>query len=224
VEINASVVAKHTKRELEWLATRKCSHGHTYLAHYSCYAKEVEHPTEKTGFLDIETSNLAADFGIILSYCIKEKGGKILHGLITPSELRSKIHDKNLVRKCIQDMEGFTRLVTYYGTRFDIPFIRSRALYHRLSFPTHKSIGHTDVYFWVKFKTRLHGNRLQFACDFFDIPAKEHKLHGGMWTSSLTGDKKSLDYILMHNKEDVESLETLYDLLKPYAAPERGTI
>lgn len=173
-------------------------------------------PNERVGFLDLETSNLKADFGIILSYCIKDWKGKILCDTITQEELRSNGEDKNITRKCIRDMKKFDRIVTFFGRYFDIPFLRSRALKHGLSFPLYREIWHTDVWFWVRKDLKLHGNRLQFACDFLDIPSKAHKLHGGMWTKALTGRKAALRYILTHNKEDVESLEQVFEKLLPF--------
>ena len=57
------------KQELVWLATHRCRHRHLYIEHYNCYLKE--HPDrEKIGFLDIESSNLDGDYGIMLSYWI----------------------------------------------------------------------------------------------------------------------------------------------------------
>lgn len=216
MEIGAKTIFQLKKNELVWLATHRCKHRHSYLEHFRCYEEEHPHTEERIGFLDIETSNLSSDFGIVLSYCIKERGGKIYGKAINPSDLRSRWHDKRLVQACVADMARFDRIATFYGCRFDIPFLRSRALHHNIGFPEWGTLKHTDVYGWVKYKLRLHSNRLQFACDFFGIPAKDHKLHGGMWTKALTGDKPSIDYIFVHNKEDVVSLELLYEKLLPY--------
>ncbi|KKL84703.1 hypothetical protein LCGC14_1962040, partial [marine sediment metagenome] len=61
------------KKETVWLANHKCKHRHNYIEHYNCYI--TENPDmERIGFLDIECSNLKADYGIILSYCIKKHG------------------------------------------------------------------------------------------------------------------------------------------------------
>lgn len=209
-------LSKLPKKQLVYLATHRCRHRHRYISHYCCYQQDQQLSGEKVGFLDIEASNLKADFGIILSYCIKEQGGKIYGRAITPAELKSTSHDKALVRECVADIQRFDRLITFYGARYDIPFVRSRALYHRVPFPEYGSCYHTDIYFWVRNKMKLHGNRLQFACDFLQIPSKGHRLNGGMWTKALTGDKKSLDYILIHNKEDVVATEKLFNKLAPF--------
>jgi len=208
-------IARLRKDEIIWLHQHKCRHGHTYLEHSNCI--EVEKPNmcpafEKIGFLDIEASNLKADFGIILSYCIKEENGKIIGRAVTPKELKGEIYDKNLVEQLCSDIRTFDRIVVYYGTdyKFDLPFIRTRAVFWGLNFPSYKEIKVFDMYPVVKKKFKLHRNRLETACDFFGIPSKGHRLKPDIWFKAMTGQKKGLDFILEHNKEDVISLEDLY--------------
>jgi uncharacterized protein YprB with RNaseH-like and TPR domain len=204
--------ARTTKKEIIWMSKHLCEHGHTYLAHPNCYPGQ---PPERIGFLDIEASNLNADFGIILSYCIGHADG-IIANVIKPTELKSKQTDKRVVQDLLKDLEEFDRVVTYYGTKYDIPFIRSRALEHKLTFPDFGTLYHTDVYYWAKAKLCIHRKRLQTVCDFLGIKAKEHPLHGGMWTKALSGCSKSLDYILTHNMEDVTSLAEVFYTLSPF--------
>jgi uncharacterized protein YprB with RNaseH-like and TPR domain len=202
------------------MATTRCKHRHTFLEHPECY----ERKNEKIGFLDLEASNLHADFGILLSYCIKELDGEILGEVISPRELRSPKLDERIVKKCIEDMRRFDRIITYYGTGFDIPFIRTRSLLYGLDFPIYKEIKHTDVFYWAKTKLCLHRKRLQVVCDFLGIPAKEHPMTPNQWTTALTGNKDSLDYIFTHNKEDVVSLEEVYKRLLSYTANRANSI
>jgi len=202
------------KSELQDYLTKRCKHGHIYCEHPACYIKESGRET-KIGYLDIETSNLKADFGVMLSYCIKEKGkSNILGRAITKKELENDL-DKDLVNECIQDMLKFDVVITYYGTRFDIPFIRSRALWWKLDFPIFGYLKHKDVYYMVRNKLCLSRNRLDNACRLFGIEGKTH-LDGTYWIKALTGDKKSLKYILDHNKADVEILEKLHEEIKDY--------
>ena len=55
------------KKELVWLGSHICRHGHTYLEHYNCYLQEKPSIEEKVGFLDIETFGLDADFAVMLT-------------------------------------------------------------------------------------------------------------------------------------------------------------
>lgn len=212
------------KADLLRILTGRCRHGTTICCCDSCLGEVGKDKKERIGFLDIEASSLKADFGILLSYCIKEHGRKTYGSKITTKELRSPLHDRRLTEQCVADMERFDRLITFYGSRYDIPFLRSRALYHRLRFPERGSIYHTDCYDWVKHKLRLHGNRLQFACDHLGIASKGHKLDPKHWNRALSGDQVSLNYIFTHNKEDVESLEELYNRLLPFCTLTKTSI
>lgn len=209
-------IANLTKAEIVKRANYKCKHHHTGLTHPQCYDTEVG--DERIGFLDIEASNLKANFGIVLSYCILDgKDGSIIKRLITPKDLKSGDFDKHLMEKfCNEDVKKFTRLVTYYGSRFDIPFLRTRSLYWGLKFPVYKSIKHNDAYLIARGKLCMHSKRLAVVAPFFNIEAKEHPILPEIWVSALSGNQKSLNYILKHNVEDVISLEKFWKLMEPY--------
>lgn len=100
-----------------------------------------------------------------------------------------------------------------HNSKFDIPFLRTRSVYWGLDFPKFKNKIQTDLYPIVKYKFNLHRNRLETACEFFGIESKGHRLKPDIWFQAMSGDKKALDYILEHNREDVRSTEQLYDLI-----------
>lgn len=202
------------KEKLIFMATNKCKHGHTFLEHPNCF-KEIP---ERIGFFDIEASNLNADFGIMISYAIKELDGPVLSSIITPKELASKHLDRRLTKECIEDIRKFDRIITYYGTNFDLPFVRTRSLLHGLDFPVYKEVKHTDVFYWAKTKLCLHRKRLQVVCDFLGIPSKGHPMIPNIWNAAMTGNKKALKHILIHNREDVISLEEVYKRLLDHTA------
>lgn len=201
----------------------RCSHKHTGIEHPSCFDRDNQ-IKERIGYLDIEASNLDANFGIVLSYCIKEENGKIYERAITKQELSSGVFDQDIVRQCVEDMKRFDRLVYHYGTRFDIPFLRTRCVYWNTYFPLFKEIKGTDTYPILKYKFKLHSNRLEAACEFFGIPSKGHRLSPNIWIKALSGDKKSIRWILDHNREDVISLESLYSRIGEHSNAVKGSI
>lgn len=218
------------KSQVEWLHTHLCKkHSHSYLEHYDCYLKD-EIPDapykEKLGHLDIETSDLNANFGYIFSYAIKEDAGKILGRVLLPNEVRSGAFDKALVGEMCRDLRKFDRVTTYYGGdhRFDLPFMRTRALFYRADFPLYREVLHTDIYPIVRNKLKLNRNRLATVCMLLGIPAKGHYLNPTIWCNARAGDKKSLDYIWRHNCEDVESLEAVAKVLLPYQKSNKGSV
>lgn len=193
----------------------RCVHGHTGLAHPKCY-EQAHGVKEKIGFWDIEATNLSSDFGIILSYAIKYEGGYISR-LITPQEIKKEIYDKNLIRQLCDDLRKFDRIVTYYGTKFDFCFGRSRAVYWGLDFPTYKEIKHTDAYYIVKNKLgTIHSRRLGVVAPFFGIPAKASPLNPEVWFRCMSGNQKALNYVMKHNLEDVDSLSALWDKINRF--------
>src|SRR3989337_595646 len=103
----------------------RCIHRHTIHTHPACFARGLvkgtwkndkewtkvtgkpwyTFPEYKVGYLDIETDSLKADFGTILSWAIKEKGGDVYLQAITKEELfREKDVDKELVQSLIEVM------------------------------------------------------------------------------------------------------------------------
>lgn len=198
------------KAEILRMARFTCEHGHSGVSHPECYKKALK-IENRIGILDIECSGLKANFAKILSYCIKDYHGNILGRALTKEECLGKVKDQKLIEELIVDMKKFDRIVTFYGTKFDLPFIRTRAVHFDIEFPSFGELRHTDLYFIIKHKFKLHSSRLQSACDFFNIPSKEHKLDSKNWENALCGEKEALKYVLEHNKEDVISTEMLFD-------------
>lgn len=208
-------VWRMSKQEIIALAKWRCKHRETGLSHYNCYLKEAK-VSEKLGFIDIECSNLSADFGIVLSYAIADgSSNKIYKRCITKNELKTCL-DKKVVESCIKDMSKFDRLVGYYSSRFDIPFLRTRAIALGLDFPEVGFMYHNDLYFTVRNKLKLSRNRLDVACEALFGSTIKTKIKPTHWIRALMGEKEALKYILDHNVRDVKELKRLYFALLKY--------
>jgi uncharacterized protein YprB with RNaseH-like and TPR domain len=181
---------------------------------------------ERIGFLDIETSNLKASFGYVISYCIKERGGGMLERLITGREIKNGTFDTDLLKQFSEDVSQFQRVCVYWGKdrRHDIPFLRTRALKAGTNFPLYREVVVSDLYDWAKNKLSLHSYKLEVVCRELDIPAKGHPLDGKTWVRAMAGDKGALEYILLHNREDVVCMEPLYNMMEPFMRRTRVTI
>jgi uncharacterized protein YprB with RNaseH-like and TPR domain len=182
-----------------------------------------EHPEEtpKIGFLDIETSNLEANFGIMLTYCIKDsRSDEVLADRLTKEDFKNYDADKTdtrIVRNLIRDIQKFDTIVTFYGKRFDIPFARTRALIDGLWFPYFGTIRHIDVWDWARKKLRLNSNRLEVVCrTIFGETEKTH-IEYKYWVGGVRGDDESLEWILDHNERDVLDLERVFYALQDFA-------
>lgn len=205
-----------TKAEIIWLGNHRCTHRHTYLDHYNCYLTEVPGSNERIGFFDIETTGgFNADWGSMLSWCIKEGGqDKVYHDLLTKSDIASQPHgeeDRRIVTSCVKTLQEFDKVVTYYGKRFDMPYLRTRAMIMGIQFPEYGTTKHIDVYDIVKRKFKLSSNRMQNACEYIVGESDKTRLDHGIWKAAGRGDAEALKYILEHNIADVWDTEKLYN-------------
>jgi len=203
---------------LKWLYEHRCKqHGHRYLEHYTCYQRECDKP-ERIGFFDIESGgSLTADWGVLLSWAIKPLGSNdILGGTVQEREIiDTTVRDKYLIKVLCAAMKQFDTLIVYYGKdlpyRHDFPFSRTRALTHNLTcFPQAGSLKVVDVYDIIKNKFKLTIRKQEAACRQFNVPYGKHYATPNIWLSAIQGSQKALNYVWLHNCEDVRSLERLW--------------
>lgn len=197
-----------------------CKHRHTIKTHPSCFqgGKLIDDAQWwkkiKTGYLDIEASNLKANFGHMISWSIKDlKTGKVYYDSITSADILSGKFDKRIVKSLLSAIKEFDCLVTYYGTGFDIPFIRTRAFSHGFDFPNFGLIKHIDLYYTVKSKLCLTRKSLEVACELFGIEGKT-RLDPAIWIMATIGNAKAVKEVLNHNIADVDILQQLHSKLE----------
>lgn len=220
---NKPPVWRLAKPKIVEMAKWKCEHGHTGLEHYSCWLKH--NPGEETiGFLDIETTNLKADFGIILSFAIADDAtSNVVSRVITKQDLRTCL-DAKVITTCIKEMRKYDRIVGYYSTKFDIPFIRTRAISLGLEFPQYGEIIHNDLYYTVRNKLNISSNRLDNACRTVFGATEKTRIDADHWIKALMGDAEALAYIQDHNIRDVQETKRLYHALETYRRKTDTTI
>ena len=199
-----------TKKEILNRWNFKCEHRHNGLTHPSCYLEG----NLKICYFDLEATNLKATFGITLSTAVKQQDGNVLINSLPPN-FQENGYDRQVIKRTIDILKQYNVVVTYYGTWFDIPFLRTRAWKLGLDFPKFGDIVHIDLYPQVKRLMSLQRRRLDNACAIFDIHGKTH-LDPDIWIAAMCGDKHSLEYIIEHNKQDVIILEELHKQLNMY--------
>jgi uncharacterized protein YprB with RNaseH-like and TPR domain len=168
---------------------------------------------KRIAYFDIEASDLTANWGMMLSWCIKYRGDdKIREGVITKKEIFDFKFDKRIFEELMEELKNVDILVTYYGTGFDIPFARTRTLYHGLEFPAYGSMYHWDLFYKVRSKLKTHRKSLEVVTKFYGIEGKTH-LEPDMMFKAQYGHPEAMKQLLHHNREDVIILEKLHDLL-----------
>lgn len=211
------------------MGERRCIHRHTIKTHPNCFRKGLIKPEtwwegKKIGYFDIETTNLKANFGVVLSWCLKYENDKdIRYSLITKDELFNLKFDKRVVQELVEELKNVDILVTYFGKNFDVKYIRTKALYWGVDFPQYGSIYHWDVYYHVKKNLKLHRHSLDVVTNYLGIKGKT-PLEWDTWLRAQYGDKKALNNVLKHNKGDVVILEKLHKKLGGFSKWIRSSI
>jgi uncharacterized protein YprB with RNaseH-like and TPR domain len=152
----------------------------------------------------------------MLSWCLKYRGGKVVHGIVTKDEIFNGTNDKRIVRELLEELKNVDVVITYYGTGFDVKFLRTRALYWKYLFPAYGSIYHFDVYYRARALLATHRKSLDAVTTFFGIEGKTPILLA-TWQKAMYGNKAALKEVLVHNVEDVKITEELFDLLEDYS-------
>lgn len=177
---------------------------------------------------DLECSGLNADFGIILCAGFKEvgKGKAEVYNILDYSEGGDLIRAE---RRLLKDIS--TRLLdcdvwlTHYGTWFDVPFVNSRLLYHKLPvLPANFS--HLDTWKISRNRLKLRSNRLVTISEFLGTDEHKNAIKPEQWIRAMGGHIPSMNYIVEHCRRDVVVLEEVYNRLRPLVLdhPNRGLI
>lgn len=219
------------KIEMQLFLTGHCKHRNPYREHPRCFDREIG-DDPKIGIFDIETAfGFNADTGFIICYVLKTYHQKQMrYASITNKNVMDFMYgdemsiDHDVVKKMVDDMKRYDVLVTYNGSRFDIPYSRTRALKHGYAFPKYGYVKHIDLYYLVKYKLKLSRNSLESACRLFNIKGKNH-VDFKIWQKAAYGDQKSIDHILDHCKRDVMlCTEPLYDKIIDYSRKSNRSI
>jgi uncharacterized protein len=169
--------------------------------------------TFRIGILDIETSSLEADAGIILGAGIMTEEGKSEY-----LQARKTSEEKSLLAKLLKRLESFDVIVTWSGRGFDIPFLTTRLLKHKMDPRLMMRKMHLDLNDVVKSRLRLTFTYLDHVCDFFEI--KRDKGPMGLevpqlFVKALEGDEKALQSIRDHCLDDLRVTREVFLKLRP---------
>ena len=163
----------------------------------------------KVVFFDIETFDLAAEFGMIMVGCVGQRGG---------ATQTFVAHGEKEERACIVGIRDTLELadyvVTWYGTKFDLPYLNTRLLINDER-PVNR-IRHIDLYYTSRFKLRLQSNRLANVELSLLGASSKTVIMPGIWRRALQGDQEALDYIVDHCQKDVDILAQVFERLRGF--------
>lgn len=170
---------------------------------------------------DLETTGLSANFAYLLCMGWKVIGEKKINLIkITdyPEFEKDCTNDKKLVADCKKVLESADAWITWYGRRFDEPFLNSRLIHHGFSPMPNMCNNHIDGWRTAKYKLRMNSNRLASVSEFLQVEEKT-PVKGGMWVKAQAGHKNALSYVYKHCRQDIVVLEQVYEKIKPLIDP-----
>lgn len=123
--------------------------------------------------------------------------------------------DKKLVKKFIKVLDRADEIVAHNGDRFDIKWIRTRAVYHSLEMrDTYNSI---DTLKLCKKYLTLPSNKLSEVAKYFKVQQKRDAGGINTWINIVFNkDKEALEHMHYYCDGDVETLEQVFKRLQPY--------
>lgn len=163
--------------------------------------------------LDIPHDNIIQERAIIC-ICWKWEGDDKINSLQW-----NKGCDKELLQKFAKVLDSADEVVTQNGDAFDIKWVRTRCIYHRI--PLSAKFNSYDTLKMAKVSFRFNSNRLDYMGKFLGIGGKI-KTEPDLWKNILmNGDKKSLNDMITYCKMDVQRLEEVFQQLKEYTPPKK---
>lgn len=190
----------------------------------------MKKPALKRLFLDLETSPLTVytwriGYKIQLSHenIIRERsiicaGYKWEHEKAAKSiEWDMSMNDRPILEELLPIVNEADEIVMHNGDRFDLPWIKTRCIFHGLPmYPDYKTI---DTLAWAKRNFLFNSNRLDYISKFLGAEGKL-KTEYALWKRIYgQNDRNALAYMAKYCRRDVIELEKVYQKLAAYVNP-----
>jgi uncharacterized protein YprB with RNaseH-like and TPR domain len=164
-------------------------------------------------FLDLETSSLEADGGVIIGAGVMSETGESEY-----FEARKTGDEKRLLSKLVKRLDSSEVVVTWSGRGFDIPFLTTRLLKHSMDPRPILQKMHLDLNEVVKSRLRLTFTYLDHVCDFFGIRRDKGPMGlevPSLFVKAMEGDETALKSIRDHCLDDLRVTREVFLRLRP---------
>jgi uncharacterized protein YprB with RNaseH-like and TPR domain/predicted RNA-binding Zn-ribbon protein involved in translation (DUF1610 family) len=153
--------------------------------------------------LNISTESIIKERAIIC-ICYKWEEDKVTHSL----NWDSKQNDKKMLQEFIKVANEADELVGHNGDKFDLAWVRTRCLFHRIDmFPTYITIDTLKV---ARSKFKFNSNKLNYIAKYLGIGQKIHTDYDLWKDIVLNKDKDAMDKMIKYCKMDVILLEKVH--------------
>jgi len=157
-------------------------------------------------FVDIEASNLKADFGTVVAVSIKPYKQKPTTFSAGPGR------DSRILREVRDELHKYQCWVTFYGKMFDVPFVNSRLLVNNL--PPLDKRHHIDMYWVIKSRTALSRRNQAHLLSWLGTPEEKMSVSPNVWADMSVKTPEKLKILCERCESDVTGLEAMYDRCK----------
>lgn len=125
--------------------------------------------------------------------------------------------DKKMLEKFIQIANKADELVGHNGDNFDLKWIRTRCLFHKIDmFPNYTTIDTLKI---SRSKFKFNSNRLDYIGQFLGVGKKIHTDYS-LWKEILINkSNKHMDKMIKYCQQDVKLLEKVYKKMSLHIAP-----
>jgi DNA polymerase elongation subunit (family B) len=122
--------------------------------------------------------------------------------------------DKSMLQKFIGVANTATELVGHNGDKFDLAWIRTRCLFHKIDmFPTYTTFDTLKI---SRSKFKFNSNRLNYIAQYLGIGGKI-KTDFNLWKDIvLNKDQKAMDKMVKYCQKDVVLLEKVFSRIRSH--------
>lgn len=181
--------------------------------------KRVGFSPIRVATFDIETTGLNAAFGRILCACVMT---------YDPQEIRTfradeypswregrRSDDHDITAELMAYLEEFDILIAHNGVKYDLPFLRTRALQYGL--PPLQPMKIVDPVLSARRQLRLQSNSLDSIAKHLDAPFQKTPLEPRVWARAMMdNDTDAMNLIVEHCIADVQVLDYVAHSMRGY--------
>ena len=149
----------------------------------------------------------------IICVCYKWSDKKRVHSITWDKQQ----DDKTLLEQFIPIMDQADEIVAHNGDRFDITWLRTRCLKHKIAMaPNYVSI---DTLKFARTKFRFNSNRLDYIASYLGFGGKKPAPFDLWKRVVMNNDQRALKEMVDYCKHDVVLLEKVWDKMNSYVPP-----
>jgi len=125
--------------------------------------------------------------------------------------------DRQMLIDFIKVANTSDEMIAHNGDRFDIKWIRTRCIFHRVSmFPAYKTL---DTLKKAKSGFNFNSNKLDYIAQFLGVGAKVKHSGFDMWKEVMKGNSEALEEMGVYCDGDIVVLEDVYLTMQNYIRP-----